>query len=186
MAWPGFDKFWINVTRDLLAHADQSEAVAQFDTANGDILVTYRLGPGVVEPAEAPAIFAIGPRGLQKPVDVQRTSPGVYHGRLHVGNVSGLFRIRPMNESRAFPEIGLFRQQDELQDYGSNRALLAQISGLTGGHFNPAPNSVFDANGRSVAITWDFWPVMLGLAIAFSLAELIARKWSGLVQSFRA
>ena len=185
MTWPGYDKFWINVTRDLLAHADQSEATAQFDTADGDILVTYRLGPGVAEPAEAPAIFAIGPNGLKKPIEVQRTSPGLYHGRLHVGTVSGLFRIRPMNESRAFPEIGLYRQQEELQDYGSNRALLAQISGLTGGRFNPPPGSVFDANGRYVAITWDLWPMMLGLAIAFSLAELIARKWSGLVQSFQ-
>ncbi|HWF47568.1 MAG TPA: VWA domain-containing protein [Bryobacteraceae bacterium] len=185
MGWPGYDKFWINITRDLLAHADQSEATAQFDTANGDILVTYRLGPGVAEPTEAPAIFAIGPQGFQKPIDVQRTSPGVYHGRLHVGNLSGLFRIRPVNDSRAFPEIGLYRQQEELQDYGSNRPLLEQISALTGGRFNPPPQSVFDANGRSVAITWDLWPVALGLAIAFSIAELVARKWSGLMQSFQ-
>ena len=99
--------------------------------------------------------------------------------------MSGLFRIRPVNESRAFPEIGLYRQQEELQDYGSNRALLEQISALTGGRFNPPPASVFDANGRSVTITWDLWPVLLGLAIAFSIAELVARKWSGLVQSFQ-
>jgi hypothetical protein len=139
----------------------------------------------VAEPTEAPAIFAIGPQGFQKPIDVQRTSPGVYHGRLHVGNLSGLFRIRPVNDSRAFPEIGLYRQQEELQDYGSNRPLLEQISALTGGRFNPPPQSVFDANGRSVAITWDLWPVALGLAIAFSIAELVARKWSGLMQSFQ-
>ncbi|HEX4810479.1 MAG TPA: VWA domain-containing protein [Bryobacteraceae bacterium] len=185
MTWPGYDKFWINVTRDLLAHEDQSEAVAQFDTANGDILVTYHLGTGVTEPTEAPAIFAIGPQGFQKAIEVQRTSPGVYHGRLHVGNLSGLFRIRPMNESRAFPEIGLYRQQEELQDYGSNRALLAQISNLTGGRFNPPPSSVFDANGRSVAVAWELWPVLLGFGIIFSVAELVARKWSGLVQSFQ-
>lgn len=184
VGWPGYDKFWINVTRDLLAHTDQSEATAQFDTANGDILVTYRLGPGVEEPAEVPAIFAIGPQGFQKPIEVQRTSPGVYRGRLHVGDLSGLFRIRPMNESRAFPEIGLYRQQEELQDYGSNRPLLAQISALTGGRFNPPADSVFDTDGRSVAITWDLWPLVLGFAIAFSIAELVARKWSGLVQSF--
>ena len=65
IGWPGYDKFWINVTRDLLAHADQSEATAQFDTANGDILVTYRLGPGVVEPAEARLFSRLGRRAFR-------------------------------------------------------------------------------------------------------------------------
>ena len=29
MTWPGFDKFWTNVARDLLTHADTSEAARQ-------------------------------------------------------------------------------------------------------------------------------------------------------------
>ncbi|MGC2660389.1 MAG: VWA domain-containing protein [Bryobacteraceae bacterium] len=185
LTWPGYDKFWINTTRDLLSHSDQSEATAQFDTANGDILVTYRLGPGVAEVADAPSIFVLGPQGFQKAIDVQKTSPGVYHGRLHVGTLSGLFRIRPIDESRAFPEIGLYRQQEELQDYGSNRAFLAQISASTGGRFNPGPDAIFDARGRSIETTWDLWPISLALAIVLSIAELVARKWSGLVQSFQ-
>ena len=68
MTWPGFDKLWINISRDLLTRTDQSEATAQFDSANGDILVNYRIGTGVVEPAEAPQIFVLGPNGFEKPV----------------------------------------------------------------------------------------------------------------------
>jgi hypothetical protein len=96
----------------------------------------------------------------------------------------GLFRIRPVSESAAFPEVGLYRQEEELQDYGSNQALLAQLSALTGGRFNPAPAAIFDAGGRALYTKWQLWPALLGLAIALTIAELVARKWSGLVQGF--
>ncbi len=44
-----------------------------------------------------------------------------YRGRIHIGQLQGLFRIRPLEESRAFPEVGSYRQEQELLDYGSNR-----------------------------------------------------------------
>ncbi|MGI8960818.1 MAG: VWA domain-containing protein [Bryobacteraceae bacterium] len=182
VTWPGFDKLWINITRDLLTRTEQSEATAQLDTANGDILVTYHLGSGVREPAEPPPIFGIGPKGFEKPIHVQKVAPRVYQGRLHIGRVSGLFRIRPVVESPAFPETGLYRQEEELQDYGSNPAVLAQISRLTGGHLNPTPDSVFDSDGRSLYTAWQLWPGLLALAIALTIAELITRKWNGLKQ----
>lgn len=185
VSWPGFDKFWINVSRDLLTHTDRSEASAQFDTANDDILVNYHLGAGVTEPKTAPAIFVLGPNGFQKPIDVERTASRLYSGRLHIGRARGLFRIRPVDETSAFPEVGLYRQQEEMQDYGSNEALLAQISALTGGRFRPAPDAIFDSGGRTIYISWQLWPALLALAIALNLAELIARKWSGLIGRFR-
>jgi Ca-activated chloride channel homolog len=185
VTWPGFDKFWINASRDLLTHTDESEASAQFDTADNDILVSYRLATGVSEPQAIPQIFVIGPNGFEKPIEVHQAAPRVYTGRLHVGRLRGLFRIRPVSDSTAFPEIGLYRQEEERQDCGSNKALLQQISNLTGGRFNPAPSAIFDTGGRPVYSTWQLWPAFLGLAIALTIAELVARKWSGLVQGLR-
>lgn len=181
VSWPGFDKFWTNVSRDLLEHRDRSEASAQFDGSDGDITVRYSLGPGVQDPARTPAIFVVGPAGFQKPMELTKTAPRTYQGRLHVGRVRGLFRIRPMNETAAFPEVGVYRQDEELQDYGVNEKVLQQISALTGGRFNPAPGTVFDAGGRAIYKTWQLWPGLLGLAIALTMAELIIRKWTGLI-----
>jgi hypothetical protein len=96
-----------------------------------------------------------------------------------------LFRIRPVAESAVFPEIGLYRQQQESKEYGSNQVLLARISSSTGGHLNPRPRDVFEAGGRSIYTSWRLWPALLALAIAFTLAELVLRKWRGLVQAFR-
>ncbi|MBV9761473.1 MAG: VWA domain-containing protein [Acidobacteriaceae bacterium] len=185
VTWPGFDKFWMNVTRDLLGEVNRSEASAQFDAADGDLTVTYRLAPGSLQPASVPPIYILGPNAFRKAIDISKIEPQVYRGRVHVGRARGLFRIRPVIDTPTFPEIGFYRQEEELRDHGSNEALLQQISALTGGRFNPSPESVFEADGRSIYTTWQLWPALLGLAIALTVAELITRKWSGITQAFR-
>ncbi|MGA2099391.1 MAG: hypothetical protein ABSH39_24190, partial [Candidatus Acidiferrum sp.] len=183
--WPGFDKFWTNVARDLLTHADSSEASAQFDAANGDIDVSYQLSEEMPDPGNAPAIFVLGPGKFEKAIPVKRVAARLYRGSMHIGSLRGLFRIRPVQETPAFPEVGLDRQREELQDYGSNSVLLKQIANLTGGRFNPPVENIFDSRGRSVSTIWQLWPALLGLAIALNVAELVARKWGGLLANFR-
>ena len=88
--------------------------------------------------------------------------------------------MRPLAESRAFPEVGFYRQEEEMQEYGANDQLLHQVAESTAGRYNPALNTVFDSSGRSIPATLDLWPGLLALAIALNLAELIKRKWPGL------
>jgi len=185
MNWPGFDKFWTNVSRDLLTHADPSEASAQFDAANGDINVTYRLAEEMNDPGSPPPIFALGPDKFSKEIPVKRVAARLYRGTLHVGSIRGLFRIRPLKDTPAFPEVGLYRQREELMDHGSNKTLLAQIASLTGGRADPPLDSIFDTQGRAVSTVWQLWPAFLGLAILLNVAELVARKWGGLIANFR-
>ncbi|MBV8070164.1 MAG: VWA domain-containing protein [Acidobacteriaceae bacterium] len=185
VSWPGFDKFWINLSRDLLSHAKPTEAHVEFDAANSELVVTYRLANTTPEPPSLPPVFILGPRGFRKPVAVQKIAARYYEGRTRIGETCGLFRIRPLQESNAFPEIGFYREPPETHDYGSNEALLKQISNFTGGRFNPSPASVFDAGGRTINTAWQLWPGLLGLAIALTLGELLARKSSSLTQLFR-
>ncbi len=185
IGWPGFDKFWINVTRDLLRHTNMSEATAEFDQANGDMLVRYRLSSEMPEPTSVPAIYVLGPHGFHQAIEVKEVASRLYEGRLHIGPATGLFRVRPVNESAAFPEVGLYRQQPEFQDYGVNENLLKQISGFTDGRFNPALSEIFDSAGRSNSVEWQLWPAFLALALGLTIAELVARKWSGLTERFR-
>jgi len=181
ITWKGYDKFWTNVARDLLPHAQSGEATVEFDSANGDLVVDYRLGRDVEEPAKIPEIFAFGPDGFQKLVAVKKIAAGQYRGRLPIGDRQGLFRIRPLAESRAFPEVGLYRPEAELADFGSNTALLKQVAEFTGGRFEPDPKNIFDAGNRSIASTMQLWPAFLALAIVLNLAELVMRKWKGVM-----
>jgi Ca-activated chloride channel homolog len=177
IGWSGFDKFWANLCRDLLPHAQAGEAVVEYDRASDELVADYRLGHQLEDPANVPDIFVFGPGGFMRPVAMTKLAGGAYRGRVPIGGRQGLFRLRPLREVRAFPEIGFYRQEDELSDYGSDEGLLRQISQFTGGRFNPEPAQVFDPAGRSVAAVLRLWPGLLALAILLNLAELALRKW---------
>jgi len=180
VTWKGFDKFWTNLSRDLLPRTQAGEATVEYDSANGDLVANYRLGEGVDEPKEVPAIYVIGSDGFKKQMDVIKVGAGVYRGRLAIGARQGLFRVRPLMDSPAFPEVGLYRPEVELTEYGSNQNLLKQVAEFTGGRFEPAPKAVFDPGARMLASTLQLWPGLLGLAVLANLVELVLRKWKGL------
>ncbi|HOL72283.1 MAG TPA: VWA domain-containing protein [Bryobacteraceae bacterium] len=178
--WEGFDRFWGNVFRDLLPHTQAGEAKAEYNSATGELVVDYHLGRYIEEPAKVPDVFVIGPQGFQRPVKVEKVAAGAYRGRVRIDHRKGLFRVRPLVESRAFPEVGFYRQEEELTQYGSDEQLLKRISEFTGGRFNPAPRDVFDPGGRTVASTMRLWPGLLILAVLLNLIELTLRKWRGI------
>ncbi len=185
LAWSGFDRLWANIARDLLPRAQSSEGQAELDTSSEDLVVNYRLSSKVDEPASVPAIYVLGPNGFRAPLEVTKIAAGIYRGVVHIGRNQGLFRARPLVESRAFPEIGFYRPEDELTDHSCDELLLRQIARSTGGHFNPTMQQIFDAGGRSVPSSMELWPGLLALALLLNLAELVSRKWKGLVESFR-
>ena len=184
VTWSGFDKLWTNIFRDLLPHAETGEAKVDYDSASGDLIVNYELASDIVAPPKLPAIFVLGPNGFQHPLPISETVNKSYRGRIHIGQLQGLFRVRPLEESRAFPEVGFYRPEQELLDYGSNEFLLREIAEFTGGRFNPAPKQVFDPGRRSETSTLRLWPGLLALAVALNLAELIMRKGRSVLDAF--
>ncbi|MGD0772994.1 MAG: VWA domain-containing protein [Candidatus Solibacter sp.] len=181
--WPGFDKLWANIFRDLLPHAPPSETTADFDRASEELVVDYRLSRNVEEPAQTPDIFVLGPDGFHAPLKMGKVAAGHYRGRLGIGQNQGLFRVRPLVDSRAFPEVGFYRQEDEMQEYGNNEQLLRQIATSTGGRFGVKAGDVFEAAGRSIPANMELWPGLLALALALNLLELVMRKWKGLLEA---
>ncbi|HEY7391806.1 MAG TPA: VWA domain-containing protein [Bryobacteraceae bacterium] len=184
VSWAGFDRLWANTFRDLLPHAQQSEASADFDRASGELIVDYRLSANTPEPGPLPDIYVIGPNDFRAPLKVAKVAAAHYSGRLPIGQNQGLFRVRPLDESAAFPEVGFYRPEDEMLDYGNNEQLLRQVASATGGRFQPTAKQVFDSGGRSTSTTMNLWPLFLVLAILLNLAELVMRKSKGLLESF--
>jgi len=185
VAWAGFDTLWTNIFRDLLPRGTESEANASFDSANQELVVDYHLSARSAAPETPPEIYAIGPGDFRKPVQLSRISTLDYRARVRIGEVQGLFRVRPLNESRIFPEVGLYRPEEELTEYGSNQALLKSVALATGGRFNPNPDQAFETGGQSIESTARLWPLLLGFAILLNLVELVMRKWRGIVETVR-
>ena len=139
---------WTNIARDLLPRAQPGEARLDLDTATGELVATYRLGEQMTEPPTAPDVFVIGPEGFQKPLLMKKVAAGSWRGTAASEGKRGLFRARPLMESRAFPEVGIYLPNAELDDYGSNRDLLEGLSSFTGGVFGPKPGPRTPARTR--------------------------------------
>jgi Ca-activated chloride channel family protein len=182
VTWKGFDKLWTNIFRDLLPHSQEGEAQVEYDSAAGDLVIHYTLSRELDEPGKIPEVFVLGPDHFQHTVEVSKVADRVFRGRVHVGERQGLFRIRPLQELRGFPEVGYYVPEQELLDHGSNEFLLREIASYTGGRFNPSAAQVFDTGGRSQPSSMRLWPFFLAAAIAFNLGELILRKGRALVR----
>ncbi|MBL0155868.1 MAG: VWA domain-containing protein [Bryobacterales bacterium] len=176
VTWPGYDKFWANVVRDLLPHAQPGQTTLTHDAANGLLVADYRFSAGLPAPAAPPAIFAIGPDGFQAPLRLERLSADHFRATVAIANRKGLFRVRPLAESRVFPEVGLYLPEPEITTYGSNPLLLQQLSAYTGGRYNPTAKQVFDPAGRSIPSTMRLWPGLLAAALILNLLELAWRR----------
>jgi Mg-chelatase subunit ChlD len=185
IGWKGFDPFWANVFRDLLPEAAPEEAHVDYESATGELTVSYQLSGNVEEPKAVPDIFVFGPEGLERPVPVAKVSDGLYRGKVAIGRRQGLFRIRPLADSPAFPEVGFYREQQEERDYGSNESLLRGVSQFTGGRSEPPAQAVFDPAGRSFPVMVRFWPGLVALALLLNLVELLLRKGPGILAGLR-
>jgi len=81
-------------------------------------------------------------------MQLARVSTLDFRARVRIGRVQGLFRVRPLSDSRIFPEVGLYRPEEELTEYGSNQALLKSIAQTTGGRLIPCrtrPSTAVDS-----------------------------------------
>ena len=179
---PGSHGLLANISRDLLPHARPGEATVRYDSASDELVVDYRLAPYAQAPATVPDIFVIGPDEFSRALEIRKVAQGAYQGRVKIDNRRGLFRIRPLREYEAFPEVGIYRQERELTDYGAHETLLAQIAPFPGGIAGPTPQQIFRTDGRAIPATMQLWPLFLTLAILLTFAEVITRKW-GAVRS---
>ncbi len=185
VAWPGFDRFWANLFHDLLPHTAPQAALAGYDAANGVLTAEYHLSENTTAPVKPPAVYVLGPDGFEQPLPLTQTGPASYSGEVAIGDRRGLFRIRPQEESTEFPEIGLYREEQEQREYGSNPGLLRGLSRFTGGRFEPSIAQVFDPAGRTYRSDLRCWPGLIALALLLNLTELILRKFPGIAATLR-
>jgi Ca-activated chloride channel homolog len=179
VSWSGYDRFWGNVMRDLLPHSETGNASLAFDPTRRELELNYRIPSSEDAKLKLPALFVFGPNGFQQPVKLSKVAAGVYRSRIAVADQTGLFRVRPAELTRFFPEVGYYRQETELVQYGSNPELLKQVSSFSGGAVNPKAADVFRGSGRQIETLLALWPFLLGLAILLNLVEVFLRKGAG-------
>jgi hypothetical protein len=129
-------------------------------------------------PETAPLLYVFGPDGYRRTVQAEKLAPRPVPGRgADRGGGRGLFRVRPLAESRAFPEIGLYLPEPELAEYGENPALLQQIAAYTGGRFPAfAARGVSGQPGELCQPRCGSGPGLLALALVLNFVEVLLRR----------
>jgi len=174
--WPGFDRFWANVLRDLLPRSQTIEASARWDAASQEVVVSYRNLTGERPDGEPPQLLVLGPDGFRQAIPLAAMAAGVWEARLSPGERYGLFRFRPERDIEFFPETAFYRQNLELERFGNDVELLRGIAAATGGRFDPTPAEIFRPSAEPIETTWDLWPWALALGLLLALVELLGRK----------
>ena len=172
----GFDRLWINLTRDLFPHAKTMAVVASAGPGNEELQIKYSLGPNAAPSPAMPTALVLGPNGFEKSAPLQQTTPVSYMARVSVNDQSGVFRVLPAPASAEFPATALLLRQGAIRDLAAGRNALREIATLTGGSFTTdlAATPVWTA--KPVQRRIDLWPALVSLAIALNIAELLLRR----------
>jgi hypothetical protein len=172
----GFDRLWLNITRDLFSHTKTSAVVASAAPGNEGLLINYSLGPKAASSPAQPAALVLGPNGFEKPAALLQTTPLSYTARVSVDDQSGVYRVLPAPASAAFPPTALLVDQGAIREPADGRNALREIAALTGGNFSTdlAGESAWTA--KPVRHRIDIWPAFVSLAIALNIVELVLRR----------
>ena len=186
VTWKGFDRFWTNIFRDLLPHSESGEAKADFDSASGDLVVSYQLGRDVAAPAKPPAIYIFGPGGFQHPLPVTELADQAYRGRIHIGQLQGCSAFGRSKNRALFLKSGSTARSRSCSITARIRFYCARSRSLPAAASIQSParcstrapvrNPPRCGSGRDC----------LALALVLNLAELIMRKGKAVFDSFFA
>jgi hypothetical protein len=172
----GFDRLWLNLTRDLFSHTKTSAVVASAAPGNEGLLVNYSLGPKAASsPAQADALV-LGPNGFERSAPLRQTTPFSYTARVSLDDQSGVFRVLPAPASAEFPPTALLVHGGAIREPAADRNALREIAALTGGTFstNLAAESAWTA--KPVQHSTAMWPALVSLAMALNIVELVLRR----------
>jgi Ca-activated chloride channel homolog len=172
----GFDRLWLNLTRDLFSHTKTAAVVASAAPDNEGLLINYSLGPKAASSPVRPNALVIGPNGFERSVPLRQTTPFSYTARVSLDDQSGVFRVLPTPASAEFPPTALLVHGGAIREPAADQNALREIAALTGGTSSTdlAAESAWTA--KPVQHRTAMWPALVSLAVALNIVELVLRR----------
>jgi uncharacterized membrane protein len=175
LTWPGYPKFWVQVVRHALRKSDAKGAELKVEQRGGRATVTL----DTTDPAgrflngAASELTVITDRELNaRQVPMAQTAPGRYaaefdtpdQGTYHMDVVQRLGDQVVCHQSRGL----VVGYPDELRLRPTDEGLLRAVAEVSGGQYDPGPETVFDAPARDARRPVPLRPYLL-LAAAMLL-----------------
>jgi uncharacterized membrane protein len=180
--WPGFGQFWAQVVRHGMRKAEARGVVAQVDRK-------YRHTTVSLDAIDAASRFlngadtkltVIDPALGNRKLTMNQTAPGRYvaefdtpmAGSYHLEFAQELGGKVINHQSRGLA-VGY---PDELRLRATNTELLRSLAKLSGGRFDPSPESVFASSERQAQRASPLWPTLVVAAAILFVADVALRR----------
>jgi len=177
--WSGGGQLFRQLGRYAMRRRAPTFADAQVEVREGAVELTLELPEGSRAVPGTVDVFALGPGGVEKPVELSltRVAPGLYRGRGRASEPYVLARIRDDHGQLLAEAVGTNDAQDELAALGPDPLRLAAIAQAGGGMVGPAPSDDHRGTSETAARLVALWPFALLLAALFVVLDLWSRRF---------
>jgi uncharacterized membrane protein/uncharacterized protein YegL len=182
ISWPAFGKFWAQVVRHTMRKAEAKGVVMQVDHKGRGATVAL----DAIDPAgrflnnAQTDLTVIDPHYNRKKVEMVQTAPGRYQAEFATP-ISGSYHLE---FSQTHDGKLLYHQSrglavgypEELRLRAANQDLLKSIAQVSGGRFDPKPDTVFDPISRTARRAIPVWPYLVLAASLIFVADVALRR----------
>jgi uncharacterized membrane protein len=184
LRWPGYGKFWAQLTRATMRHhaaetfaltadvaGDQAHLVLDAVT-RGDRFATDLDCTAEVIPADRPS--------EKKAVALTETAPGRYEATLPLTRYASYLVRASAHQNGTLVGEGVaslpYPYPREFLLLGVDEARLERTAATTRGRVRPEPAQAFASEGDQLSYTRELWPRALALALALLVVDVFLRR----------
>lgn len=182
LTWPGYSKFWAQTVRQAMRKSEAKGVVVQVDQKGPKATVTL----DAIDPAGRflnqadTELTVIDPQFGNKKLPMTQTAPGRYTAELDTP-LAGAYHLDLSQKLQGKP---LYHQSrglmvgypEELRLKPTNEELLQSLARMTGGTYNPTPESIFGVTDRVAERATPLWPYLILIALGVFLVDVAVRR----------
>lgn len=180
--WPGYGKFWAQVVRHAMRKSDAKGVfvqTAQKDGRASVVLDAIQTDGSFLNDAPS-ELTVIEPQGTEKKIPMIQTAPGRYTGEFPA-DMPGAYHMHITQQLKGQPASQQSRglvvnYEEELRIRPVNEKLLESLAQVSGGTFRPAPQAVFEPDGRTASQALPLWPYLLIAAALIFVVDVALRR----------
>jgi uncharacterized membrane protein len=180
--WPEFGKFWAQIARHSMRKGDAKGTVVQLNRRDRKATIAL----DAIEPSgrflndAQTELTVIDPQLGETKIEPVQTAPGRYQAEFdttRAGSYHLELTVKRGGAVVARQSRGIaVGYPDELRIRATNEASLKSIARLSGGVYNPKPETVFDPTETRVSRAIPLWPYLAAFAAVLFTLDVALRR----------
>jgi uncharacterized membrane protein/uncharacterized protein YegL len=177
LGWDGYAKLWPQLVRETMRRGESGDLDLEIEREGraARVRVTSYDRQGGFGTGPDPDLRVVDPDGNPVAADLHASGPGTWQARFDL-ETDGNYVVTVGSLTERASRTLAYSYPEEYHLYPPDRDLLAEISRVTGGRFDPAAGQVFDTGEETTHRSVPLWPYLASIALILYLADLLLRR----------